>query len=451
MPPNDNILVVGGGWAGIATAVELAHGGVPVTLIESARQLGGRARCVRFNDARVDNGQHILIGAYRNLLTLLSQIGVQEQQVLLRMPLSLEMRSLAATEFLLSTPALPAPLHLLAGLLKAQGLNTRERLSALRFGRYLSTNTHGLQEDISVQALLVSQKQPSGLIRKLWEPICIAALNTPIQIASAQLFLQVLRQTFLDQHDASDLLLPVQDLGKLLPEPALDYIEKKGGKVILNRRVTQLNIRDNRVTGIQLERETLPASQVVLAVNPVNCRRLLMPHKSFSSTCSQLKQLHYQPITTIYLRYPENVSLPRAMLGVLDGLSHWIFDRSITGQKGMIAVVISADGKHMELKNNALCQQVVSELSTLLPHWPVPLETMVIREKRATFSAQVGVNRIRPALNTTVGGCWLAGDFTATGLPGTLEGAVASGRQCARHILAAIDEATGYQENEPMT
>lgn len=438
---DSSVVVVGGGWAGIAAAVELTHGGIPVTLIESARQLGGRARCVRFGSARVDNGQHIMIGAYRNLLALLPIIGIEEQQVLLRSPLSLEMLDTNGSNFRLDTPNLPAPLHLLAGLLKAHGLNTRERLAALRFGRYLASANIEREEDISVQALLVSQKQPAGLIQKLWEPICIAALNTPIQIASARVFIHVLQQTFHEQRDASDLLLPRQDLGSLLPEPALDYIERKGGKVLLNRRVTQLQIEQNTITGLHIGDDLLPVHQLVLAVSPVHCRRLLGSHPAFADITAKLKQMQHQPITTVYLHYPESVALPRNMIGMLKGTSQWIFDRGINGQKGYIAVVISATGEHMTLDNDSLTQRITTELASLFPHWPAPLESLVIREKRATFSCHVGVESLRPETGTRVSGVYLAGDFTATGLPGTLEGAVASGRQSARQVLMALSSA----------
>ncbi|MCW9059481.1 MAG: hydroxysqualene dehydroxylase HpnE [Gammaproteobacteria bacterium] len=431
----ETVVVVGGGWAGLAAAVELTHAGIPVILIESARQLGGRARCVRFGELRVDNGQHILLGAYREWLGLLQRIGLEERQVVRRLPLELEMMGARDPGLHLHTPALPAPLHLLAGLLSARGLTLRERLAALRFGYRLARSRPSPEQDRSVATLLREHRQPARLIRLLWEPLCLAALNTPIEIASAHLFLQVLRESFRHRRQDSDLLLPVTDLGSALPEPALHYIERHGGQVWLNRRVSGLRLSGTRLEGVELGSEFLPSRQLVLAVNPVMCRRLLSPHAPFTDLVRGLVRLEYQPITTLYLRYPETVRLPRPMLGLLDGPGQWVFDRGLAGQPGLMAVVISAAGAHMAQDNEALGNAVGRQLAELFPHWPVAGERMVIREKRATFASQVGVEALRPGSATPVAGCWLAGDFTATGLPGTLEGAVLSGRACARGIL----------------
>jgi squalene-associated FAD-dependent desaturase len=429
------VVVVGGGWAGLAAAIELVYAGVPVTLIEAARQLGGRARCVRFGELRVDNGQHILLGAYREWLALLERIGLPEGQVVRRLPLQLDMRHPREPGLTLRTPALPAPLHLLAGLLVARGLSARERLAALRFGHCLARTRLSLAEDRSVARLLREHGQPPRLIRLLWEPLCLAALNTPIEIASARIFLGVLRESFRHRRHDSDLLLPITDLGSALPEPAQRYIEDHGGQVLLHRRVSGLRIERGVLQGVELEGGFLPARQLVLAVSPVMCRRLLSPHAAFAGIVDKLERLDHQPITTLYLRYPPGVRLPHPMLGLLDGHGQWVFDRGLAGQAGLMAVVISATGTHMELDNAALTAAVRQELADLFPHWPAPLDSLVIREKRATFASRVGVDGLRPAPATPVAGCWLAGDFTATGLPGTLEGAVMSGRACARGIL----------------
>ena len=434
-PRNDQVVVVGGGWAGLAAAIELTHAGIPVILIEAARQLGGRARCVRFGESRVDNGQHILLGAYREWLTLLRRIGLQEEQVVRRLPLELVMAGARDPGLRLRAPALPAPLHLLAALLGARGLSPRERLAALRFGYFLARPHRAVDQDRTVATLLREHHQPERLVRLLWEPLCLAALNTPIGSASARLFLRVLRESFRHRRQDSDLLLPVTDLGSALPEPALHYIERHGGQVWLNRRVTGLRLAGDRLQGVELDNDFLPTRQLVVAVPPPACQRLLSPHAAFADIVRGLARLEYQPITTLYLRYPETVRLPRPMLGLLDGPGQWAFDRAIAGQPGLMAVVISAAGAHLQLDNSELGDAVARQLAGLFPAWPAPGERLVIREKRATFASQVGVDSLRPASATPVAGCWLAGDYTATGLPGTLEGAVISGRRCALGIL----------------
>lgn len=438
----ENVLVVGGGWAGLAAAVELSSHGIPVTLLEAAKQLGGRARCVPFGDLRVDNGQHLMIGAYQAMLHLMHTVGIDAETAFLRLPLDLHMRGLRQPEIRLRARKLPAPLHLATGLAAMRGLPIPERLQLLRFSHRLLRNKIVLDKDITAQALLMGERQGARAIRALWNPICLAAMNTPLHEASAKLFLDVLRRSFAAQADHSDFLIPKDDLGVLLPEPALDYIERRDGKVLLNHRVENLLIDAEGCHGVEWRSGELKAEHVILAVHPVMCRRLLAPHPRLADIASQLAQLQQEPITTVYLRYPENIALASPMQGLQDGLGQWIFDRGVAGHPGLIAVVISGRGEHLSLDNQILGERIAAELAKLYPGWPAPLATRVICEKRATFLASVDVDQYRPATTTPVSGLWLAGDFTSTGLPATLEGAVLSGQRAATTVLDLIHSGT---------
>ncbi|HEY9197995.1 MAG TPA: hydroxysqualene dehydroxylase HpnE [Gammaproteobacteria bacterium] len=433
-PKPENVLVVGGGWAGLAAAVELTRHGIPVTLLEAARQLGGRARCVPFNDLRVDNGQHLMIGAYEATLRLMITVGVDPEAVFLRQPLDLHMRALEQPELRVRARKLPAPLHLAWALATVRGLPPRERLQLLRFSHRLLRGKVVLDGDITAQALLLAERQGARVMGALWEPLCLAAMNTPLAEASAKLFLEVLQRTFISGADHSDLLIPKEDLGVLLPEPALDYIERNGGTVLLNHRVQHLLIDNAVCRGVSWRGGELTGQRVILAVHPVMCRRLLTPHPALAEAAAQLAQLHQNPITTVYLRYPESVTLGSNLQGLQDGLGQWIFDRRVAGHPGLIAVVISGRGEHLELDNAQLGERIQAELARLHPDWPAPLAIRVIREKRATFAATVDVDNQRPATATPVAGLWLAGDFTATGLPATLEGAIISGLRAAQAV-----------------
>ena len=150
----------------------------------------------------------------------------------------------------------------------------------------------------------------------------------------------------------------------------------------------------------------------------------------------RLEQMRHEPITTVFIRYHPYVRLDFPLYGLHDTLGHWVFDRGADGQHGLMSVVISGGGRHMEMDNETLVREVAAELAQLFPAWPRPLDHWVIREKRATFVCAPGVNALRPGAATPVTGCWLAGDATATGLPATLEGAVRSGLAGARQILA---------------
>jgi squalene-associated FAD-dependent desaturase len=432
-------IVIGAGWAGLATAVSLSSGGIPVKLYESARQIGGRARRVPFENQTIDNGQHLLIGAYRKTLAMMQTTGVNIDHVLLRQPLQLISRYPDGNTVAFKAPRLPAPLHLLWSLLTAQGLSTKDRWQATRLGLKLKLGRIALEKDITVSELLRQQQQPASLCTALWHPLCLAIMNTHPDEASAEVFLHVLSDTFLYHRQDSDLLFARMDLSSIFPDPAVNYLEQQGGQVHLGQRVTGLEIHNRRLIGIWCNDQLLPAEQVVLAIPPHAIIPLLEPHAEFAPLTTTLQQIEYEPICTIYLQYPESVRLPLPMLGLLDTVGQWAFDRRFCGQAGLIAVVISAHGPHMNWPKPKLIDVIGSELACLFPTWPQPHNVQVIREKRATFACRVNINQHRPANRTTVDGLWLAGDFTATGYPATLEGAIRSGVQCAQQIAELLN------------
>ncbi|TCK18058.1 squalene-associated FAD-dependent desaturase [Thiogranum longum] len=433
------VVIVGGGWAGLSAAITLTRRNVPVMLLESARQLGGRARSIRFGETVVDNGQHLMIGAYQSMLSLLQDIGLDLDKVLLREPLSLTTFHKGHASLQFHTPRLPAPLHLLSAILFARGLGLNDRLQALRFGRHLKTLYFSPSDDISVQALLHSEKQTPAMIRRLWEPLCIATLNTPITEASARIFLRVLKDAFLQMNRHCDLLFSRVELGNLLPTPAAAWLETHGAQTRLGERVTGLSVNNPSALSVCIGQKQLPARHIVLATPHIISRRLMSHHRKLKALCRHLEQLGNEPIITLYVQYPDTVSLPQPMVGIEEGLAQWLFDRRVCGQPGLIAVVISARGKHSKLDNSTLARHVIAELAETFPGWPGPSEHRVIREKRATFSSQTGIDAIRPGNHTPVDGLWLAGDYTDTGLPATLEGAIRSGVNCANAIIKTLD------------
>ncbi|MBI3776817.1 MAG: FAD-dependent oxidoreductase, partial [Gammaproteobacteria bacterium] len=428
------VTIVGGGWAGLATAIELCQNGVPVTLIEAARQLGGRARCLAFDAERVDNGQHLMIGAYRETLRLLTLVHAPAP---VRRRLQLRMHTSAA-EFSLTAPNLPAPLHLISALLSARGINAQERRGALRFCVALAWRRFQLAQDISLVQLLARHRQSPRLIECLWEPLCLATLNTPLNEASAQVFLAVLRDAFARRRADSDVLFAATDLGQTFPAPALEFIEQHGGRVVLGERITELRIANDTIAAVVSAQQLHASQHVVLATPAYATARLLAPHAPLQIIARNLEQLNYEPICTVYLRYPAHVTLHTGMVGFTGTLTQWLVDRAHCDQPGLMAAVISARGTHMELSNDELIQRVRDEIAQRYPAWPTHYSSMVIREKRATFACRVGINTLRPANTTPVRGLWLAGDYTATGYPATLEGAVRSGVDCARQIRADL-------------
>ncbi len=425
----NRVAIIGAGWSGLAAAVTLAERGVSVTVFEASRSLGGRARRVSIDGVDLDNGQHILIGAYRETLRIMRRVGADPDELLLRVPLELRF----ADGFHLRAPRLPYPLNLLFALLGAKGLDLAQSFSALRFMASLWVRKFRIAPDRSVARLLDDHKQ-SGLLRThVWEPLCISALNTPVEHASAQVFVNVLRDGLTGAREASDLLIARTDLGRLFPEPAAEYVRARGGAIELGMPMRRIA----HVPGGFRLNDTQMFSCVVIACGPHQAGLLLVQLPELSDALSRISAFSYEPIVTCYLQYPESVSLPAPMLGFNGGIVQWAFDRGrLGGPKGLLATVISASGAHEELTKEELTARIGIELEAALGELPLPQWSQVITEKRATFSCTPAL--MRPHISTAIPDLVLAGDYVASEYPGTLEGAVHSGVQAANAIALRL-------------
>ena len=420
----NRVAIVGGGWAGIACAVELAAAGRPVTLYEAAKQLGGRARGVDWNGIRIDNGQHLMIGAYGATLRLLRRLGTAH--LLERSPLQLHVPG-----FRLALPKLPAPLHLAGGLLLAKGLGLAEKWAAARFMQALKVAHFSLPEDTTVAALLRRHRQPEALIARLWAPICIAALNTPVAAASAQVFCNVLRDSLAGSRADSDLLMNRADLGSLVGDAAQAQL---GQRVKLGDKVSGLT---RNASGFHLAGPEQPAEQVVLAVHPGRLPALLAALPEMAGIASAVSAYAWQPILTLWLRFAAPPPFPFPMLGLGDGHAPWAFERNDLAP-GLVAIVMSADGPHLALPAEHLRDAYLDLLARALGPLPALLDWKIITEKRATWTCSPDLRR--PGNATPLPGLYLAGDYTAgddtsDAYPATLEGAVRSGVKCAALVL----------------
>lgn len=430
------VAVIGAGCAGLAAAAKLAEHNIPVTLFESAPQLGGRARKVSYQGLAIDNGQHILLGAYQETLHLLDLVGVDFGQAIERMPLTMHMHDVATNAQLIlqTSPSLPAPLHLLLGLMRAQGLSLTDKWLAIRMMALLHINRFKLIQDIDLYALLIKHKQSANLIRNLWEPLCLAALNTPLKRASGQVFLNVLRDSFARKKTDSDMLLAKVDLTSLIGEHVGRYIRSNHGE-IYHTTVDKISASQHGyVLTSKIGDQSF--SHVVIAVAPHQLDKIASETLLDNALQDMVQAFHYQPITTVYMQFPADTRLPLALQGMVNSISQWVFDRGqICGQHGLIAVVISATGDHSGMTQADLAATVIKEI-TLAFKLGTPLWFKIITEKRATFSCDVGIKR--PANATVLPNLYLAGDYTEGDYPSTIEGAVRSGVGCAALIIKQL-------------
>lgn len=424
----DKVAIVGGGWAGIACAVELADHGVPVVLYEAARQLGGRARTVDWNGLAIDNGQHLMIGAYRETLHLMARLGTTAK---------LERRSLQlrTPAFRLRLPPLPNPLHVGIGLLFARGLSLRDKYAAAEFMRYLQAQQFKLPRDLPVAELLAQRRQPGNLVEKLWAPLCLAALNTPLQQASGQVFCNILRDSLAGTRADSDLLFNRADLGNLLANAAETHLNQRNCEVRLASPVKGISRNEN---GFMLAGPDRQARQLVLASHPARLPALLAALSEMADITGMLAEFTWQPILTLWLRFATAPKFPFPMLGLGDSQAPWAFERRDIAP-GVVALVTSAEGPHLNLSMDQLRSEYLALLTRRIGPLPALLDSKTIIEKRATYTCIPAMRR--PQNRTPLAGLYLAGDFTAAAdarltYPATLEAAVRSGVECARLILA---------------
>jgi len=419
------LAVVGAGWAGLAAAVRAARDGHQVVVLEATRQLGGRARSLALtrgngDTALLDNGQHIMIGAYSETLALMREVGVTPREVLHRLPLTLRFPDGRG----LALPSWPAPLDAAWGILTARGWSWRDKLSLLRHATAWQVRRFRCDERLTV-AQLCRDLSPV-VMRDLVEPLCVAALNTSADRASATVFLRVLRDGLFgparDGWGASNLLIPRLDLGQVFPQAAAAWLHARGAQVRLGARVQSL-----RREGSRWNVDGEPFDAVLLACPAWEAERLVAQSGiDAPQWLSAVGGLSHEAIATVYAEGGHALPLP--MLALESGPNapaQFVFDRAqLGGPAGVFAFVVSAsDGDAHSIE-----QRVLAQAASL--GWTLrPLKTVI--EKRATFACLPGLRR--PAIE--VAGRLLAcGDYVEGPYPATIEGAVRSAIEAADRL-----------------
>ena len=415
--------IVGGGWAGLAAAVEATRLDRAVTLFEMAPQLGGRSRSIGAGGlaSGLDNGQHILIGAYTETLALLRRVGVDIEAAFVRSPLRISYPDGSGLQLGAGSPAAA----FVRAVLARRGWPRTARLGLLRAAAGWWLGSFKCDPALTVAAL--TARLPAVVRDELIDPLCVAALNTPASDASASVFLRVLHDALLSGPGSADLLLPGVGLSALLPEPAARWLTQAGTVVRLAHRIDQLQA-DGDAWRLDDER----FDRVVLAATPHEAARLTRSLAPAWSACAAA--LRFEPIVTVYL-HGDGVRLPEPMLALRSDTFHpaqFVFDRGqLGGMPGLLAFVISGAAPWVERGSEVTLQATLEQAHTVLAaHLRTPLKPVqVLFEKRATFRCTPGLERPAPFIAP---GLFAAGDHVAGPYPATLEGAVRSGLWAAR-------------------
>ncbi len=439
--PGSVPVVIGAGWSGIACAVELARQGHPPLLLDAAPQAGGRARAVdlALGDRHylLDNGQHLMLGAYRETLSLLRHVGVDPAARLRSRRFELAYPD----GWRLAAAPAPAPLHLALAVLGARGISWGERRALVAWiGRQRARRWRLAGADLPASALLADQ--PAALVRRLWRPLCLAALNVEPLQGSAAMLLRVLGDALDGSAADSNLLLPrapASNLSALLPEPACAWLAAAGATVRLRTPVLGL-ARAGGDWRLTLRDGTVDASRVVLALPPARAAPLLDgAGPALADTCARLRAIDTAPIATVYLRYDPATRLRQPVQVLLDDAAcgrpaQWVFDRGADDPElaGVLSAVVSGDGPASHLSRVALAQAVAGQLRADLD-LPAPLAATALVEQRATIVPRPGLQR--PPARLPSPGLYLAGDAADSPYPSTLEGSVRSGLAAATALL----------------
>ncbi len=427
----------------MTAAVELVERGVHTEVYERKSYVGGRARSFKDKETGeiIDNGQHLLFGAYKNFLALLEKLG-STNKLLYRKGIDVPFIEKNGIVSKFNSLSLSGKAGILLGLLELKGIDFREKIRAIDFALNLSRNRVSVENRTALQ-LMKENEQSDNIIYRLWKPICLAAINLGVEEADASLFAEVLKKGFLSDSSSARIIIPKAPLSSLF-ENFANFLEERGGSLHLDSPIKKLKIRDSELQWIETEKDRIEADYYIFA-GDIPSLKALLPTELSNFDFKYLNDFEFSTIISVYLWF-DKAFKGETYYSVLNSTIQWIFNRrklveappEVTKEyPGQLTITISGAGKLNERKSESLIKDILYDLHLLLPRFAKAklLRAKLIRDKFATFKASPSINQIRPRNVSPVKNLFLAGDWTDTGLPATLESAAKSGKVAADLIL----------------
>lgn len=420
-------LVIGGGLSGLSTAVYLTKYGIQTDILEASPKLGGKAYSF-YNKKlhlEVDNGQHLLLGCYNYTLNFLDEINaghLLEKQAYIHIPFVKPNDGI----FLLKTSSNLYPINLISALLNFRLISIKEKiligylLFDLMFGKDIS--------GISAREWLNRKLQSNNILEVFWKPLLVSIFNSDINYVPVKTLRLVLKELFLSGKKGFQFVVPKVPLSKLFVEPAINYLNKKGSNIYLSERVESITIENNSIKEVITNKRIIKDyDKVVFAIPTYALSKIIK--KEF------LEQVKYSPIISAHYKLNKNL-FTDSFYSLVNSPIHWIFNKG-----SYISITTSAAELLIDLTEEEISKIHIEEICKYFPEFDQKqiVSYQIIKEKRATFILSEEFETIRTKNTLGINNAFLAGDWTNTRLPSTIEGAIKSGKSTADQIFSSLN------------
>lgn len=424
------ILIIGGGLSGLASAVNLMGKGFQVEILEASPKLGGRTYSFRDekSSCTIDNGQHILMGCYTDTLSYIDKID-SRSNFDFQESLKINYVTEFGEKYKLFIPKNIYPINQLYSFLRFKLLSFRERKEVLQFLFNLNSISKKIKDDISLKQLLTENKQSSQTIIKFWEMVVVSAMNTPIEQASAILFLKMIKIIFFSGEDSSKIIIPKVGLSEALIDPAERLISENGGIINCNERVREIEFNGDEAVAVKTNKRIVSDFEILVSAIPGDKLENIV--NSEVEDKIKIPSFKYSPILSVNL-WLDNNPLEGSFFGLIGGEFHWLFNK-----KDYVTLIKSSAFNTIDLDKKELIKLADSELRKYFPIL-IDIEIVdanVIKERKATYISDAKSVEKRNEFVGGFGNLFIAGDWINTGLPSTIESAVKSGKMVAEKIF----------------